>query len=193
MNAIEIISKIRTAGGSITVDDGKITITAPAGAITAADRVVIAEHRETLISILSPTDPEREAIVWADTPAADGALDQAHREWAEIERVIDQTFMEGGIEVEARFDRTPEPIAVETVQDGEWTQPDRGQFVIPAGTEGRLVVDLNAVLVDDPRELWEMERTISTERSRGGDPVVVDLAGRVRVLDRTKIRLRATA
>ncbi len=227
-NLIEIIASIRSVGGSITSDGGEITISAPAGAISDEDRLVLAENRSTLIAILPHgadhdhgdhgvhdhgdlgvhnhgdlgVDHEREAIRWADTPAADGALDQARREWGEIvddsvfdqiERVIEGTFADGGIEVSAKFDRAPEPILVETVHDGYWTQPGRGSFTIPAGTEGRLVSNLDAGLADDPRELWEMQRTVATEKRRGKSPVVVDLDGRVRVLDRSKIRLKETA
>ena len=88
MNAIEIIAKIRQAGGSITSDGTKISVSIPPGMITAEDQAVLVENRETLISILAPADhpatDEREAIVFADTPEADEALDQACREWGEI-------------------------------------------------------------------------------------------------------------
>ena len=206
MNAIEIISKVRSAGGTITSDGGEITISAPAGTLSPEDRTALAEHRETLLNILPSHDSEREAIRWADTPAADEALDEARREWAgiadgsayaQLARTIEQTFANHGIGIEAKFSREPEPITVEpilveTVEDGNWTQPDRGPFTIPAGTEGRLVVDLDTELAGDPGELLEMRRTVKTERKRGGDPVVVDLDGRARVMDRSKIRLGAT-
>ncbi len=199
MNAIEIVSKIRSAGGSITSDGGEIAVSAPAGAISDEDRIVLAEQRSTLISILAPSDPEREAIRWADTPAADGALDQARREWAEIVdgsifdqigRTIEHTFASGGIEVSAKFDRAPEPILVETVQDGHWTEPGRGPFVIPAGTEGRLVEDLDQEMAGDPFGRREVQLAVSIDRKRGKDPVAVDIDGLIRVLDRSKITLK---
>ncbi len=102
-NLIEIIASIRSVGGTISSDGGEITISAPAEVISDEDRVVLAEQRETLIAILPHRADhdhggqgadhdhggqgayhEREAIRWADTPAADEALDQARREWAEI-------------------------------------------------------------------------------------------------------------
>ena len=87
MNILELVSKIRSTGGSITSDGVEIAISIPPGVITAEDQIVLAQNRETLISILSSVQPEEivSDIAWADdTTDADGALDQGRREWAGI-------------------------------------------------------------------------------------------------------------
>ena len=83
-NPIEILAKVRQAGGTVQAVDGDLRISVPAGTITDENRAVLSEAKADLVRLLAPADPEREAIQWSDTPAADQALDQARREWAEI-------------------------------------------------------------------------------------------------------------
>ena len=243
MNAIEILNTIRQAGGTVQAVDGDLRISVPAGTITDENRAVLSEAKADLVRLLAPADPEREAIQWSDTPAADQALDQARREWAEIvgrgphdcldrfgdptltnaerqhdrnawanrarlrrraktgtggtekdlvfreiELILEETFAEHGIEIEAEYTQSPEAILVETTRDSDWTEPGRGKFVIPAGTQGRLVGDLHRELGSD--EGRTIEALMKRERRAGGrDPVAVWLDGRVRVMDRKSIRL----
>ena len=60
MNAI--LSKVRTAGGAISVLDGDLRLKAPAGLLDDRDRQVLVEHRDELILLLTPARAWREHI-----------------------------------------------------------------------------------------------------------------------------------
>jgi len=133
---IEIITRIRQAGGAVSVLDGDLSIVAPAGTLDDADRAVLSMHKDVLVEALAPVDPERGSIAWVDgldTEAREQVLAEAARGWDRItgtttaitstgttteipnetiymaiERGVEEVFGEHGVEVEARFDRTPE-------------------------------------------------------------------------------------
>ena len=83
-----VLSKIRQAGGSVTVRDQELRIKAPPGLLTPADHELLAKHKADLIKLLAPSyeEIERSAIQWESSAPAeelDQALDQARQEWVE--------------------------------------------------------------------------------------------------------------
>jgi hypothetical protein len=72
-------------------------------------------------------------------------------------------------------------------------EPERGWFVLPNGTEGRLVLDGDlasaANLRTDVDELSAVEDCLRWQRRLGRDVVAVVLAGRVRVVERSVIAI----
>ena len=118
---IAILNRIRTAGGSISVLDGKLRIEAPAGLLTDQDRQVLAQHKQDLLRLFAPAEPvvvdpyldqEREAIRWVEALSP-----------AEAEAVVAQGCLELG-EIVAQ-DQGPE--AKQVVHDGQdrVLEPDR--------------------------------------------------------------------
>jgi hypothetical protein len=87
---IEVLDKIRQAGGTLAVVGKDLRLRVPKGLLTPADRSILVEHRDDLLRLLAPSgngDPEREAIQWAEglSPAAAAVvLERACRELAEI-------------------------------------------------------------------------------------------------------------
>jgi len=101
-NSIEILTKIRQAGGSILVEDGDLRISAPGGLLDDQDRAVLAEHRDQLVELL---DQELTALQWVeglDPSEQDRLVDQAGQEWseivdgAEIDSLAERLFRSGG-------------------------------------------------------------------------------------------------
>ena len=85
MNAIDVLSMVRRAGGRVVVLDGDLRIVAPPGTLTPEMVTVLLEHKEGLISILP--DAEREAIVWTENLPPDQAavvVETARREWGDL-------------------------------------------------------------------------------------------------------------
>jgi hypothetical protein len=172
MSPLEVLTKLRTAGGSIVVEGGDLKVSAPLGILDERDRSVLAEHKTRLVELLSPTvsvsqtpaTPEKQV---SDTDTGDTERDAIR--WVE------------GF--------NPPEIPIETVEDGSWHEPVRGSFVIPSGARGRLVTDLDRELANDPYEHREIERTLWREKRAGRNAVVVHLDGRVRIVDRSEIRL----
>lgn len=67
-----------------------------------------------------------------------------------------------------------------------WHEDGRGFFRVPAGTAVEVVPELGAAALDAlSRET--LERVCIREREAGGDPVLVRLEGRVRVVDREEL------
>ena len=129
MNPVEILSKIRQAGGTVRSDGDSLTIDAPRETLSQEDRVVLADNKETLVRLLAPIDAEREAIRWVEglsDQEAETVVEGAIDGWTElvgrrpsldeIEKAIEQSFASVGIEVSAKFDRVP--AQVETPQPG---------------------------------------------------------------------------
>ena len=102
-NPIEILSKIRLAGGIVTAEGGDLRISAPAGLLSDQERAVLAEHRSQLVELL---DPEPMAVGWVealDPVERDRLADQAAREWdrhvddeAELDALAERLFASGG-------------------------------------------------------------------------------------------------
>jgi hypothetical protein len=87
---ISVLSKIRAGGGTVAVVNETLRIEAPPGLLSAADKTVLVENRDTLVRLLAPSgdvDPEREAVQWVEnlSPAeAAVVVDQGRQGWAEI-------------------------------------------------------------------------------------------------------------
>ena len=116
---IEILSRIRQSGGSVRVADGDLQISAPGGTLSPEDRLVLASHKPDLVRLLNPVDEEKAAVRWVESLSdadAETIVETARREWSEIvdepgtdsiytkiERTVEESFAEFGVEVEARF------------------------------------------------------------------------------------------
>jgi len=141
MNAIEVLSNIRTAGGSVTVEDGDLRVSAPAGTITDAQEAVLAKHKGELVELLAPrltdqawvdglSEEEAEIVVgraidgWVELVGQSPTLDQ-------IERAIERSFGSVGIEVEARFEHTPGAIGSQEVPESRTDLPQDTVFRSP--------------------------------------------------------------
>ena len=89
MTALDVLNKIRLAGGSIIASDGDLRVEAPSGVLTDRDRLILAKSKADLVRLLAPTDPEREAIQWVeglDQETGDRVLAEARRQWSELGR-----------------------------------------------------------------------------------------------------------
>ena len=85
----EAAASDRQAGGSVSVRDQELRISAPPGLLTTADHELLAKHKTELVSLLAPRyeDRERHAIQWESSAPADEldqALERARQEWNEI-------------------------------------------------------------------------------------------------------------
>ena len=76
MTALDVLSMIRQAGGSIVAEDGDLRIKAPRGLLKPEHKAVLAEYKADLVRLLDPVfdhdehlDPWEEAI---DPPAPCG-------------------------------------------------------------------------------------------------------------------------
>lgn len=88
MSPLIVLSKIRQAGGSISVQDQELRIQAPPGLLSTKDRGLLVQYKTDLVKLLAPTHEqrEREAIEWessASDEELDAALDQAQSAWEE--------------------------------------------------------------------------------------------------------------
>lgn len=141
---ITILDKIRRSGGSIVVLDGKLRIEAPAGTLSDQDKQVLAQHRETLLRLLTPPEPvvvdlgERQAIQWVealDPAEAEAVVETAVREWDEIVR-SDQE-VDGWSQPNSDLSSTGQDQEVEVVDLDAWLRENTVE-PIPCGKCGGL-------------------------------------------------------
>jgi hypothetical protein len=84
MTPLDILAVIRSAGGRVVVDGDDLAVEVPAGVLTAEHKAALIEHKAVLLRLLTPDDPEREAIQWVEALApteADAVLRTALAEW----------------------------------------------------------------------------------------------------------------
>ena len=93
MNPVLVISKVRSAGGSVSVLDGDLRVTVPPGILSPEDRAVLAEHKQDLVRVLGSPEPirdeyaerEREAIEWVERWEDDRLiLERAGKEFLQV-------------------------------------------------------------------------------------------------------------
>ncbi len=87
MSPIEVLSRVRQAGGTVKSDGKNLIIEVARGVLTDTDREVLTRHKVELVRLLAPVDPEREAIQWVESLPEHEAVvvvETARREWSEI-------------------------------------------------------------------------------------------------------------
>jgi hypothetical protein len=62
MNAEALLSRLSSLGARVAIEAGELTIRAPRGVLTEADRRAIVEHKPGLIALVVPTLPTWEAL-----------------------------------------------------------------------------------------------------------------------------------
>jgi hypothetical protein len=86
-NVLEVVAKVRAAGGTIGSDGAELLVRSPAGLLSASDLALLREHKSDLVRVLAPVDAEREAIQWLDKlpqAEADKVVEQGLRQWREL-------------------------------------------------------------------------------------------------------------
>ena len=83
-----VLAKIRNAGGSVSVVDQDLEVSAPPGLLDDEDRSLLAKYKHDLVKVLAPSyeTQEREAIQWESSAPDDevaAALELAREEWQE--------------------------------------------------------------------------------------------------------------
>ncbi len=76
MTALDVVTKIRHAGGEILVGGGNLRIKAPGGTLTAVDRAVLAESKADLVRRLSPPNRQPDTTVDWSNPTPEQTLDE---------------------------------------------------------------------------------------------------------------------
>ncbi len=197
MNLLEAVDAIRTGGGRIYVEAGEVLVEAPVGVITPEARAVLSASREVLRALFATPgrttttpaapaepEPEPEPELSAENlpPAeAEALLVDARREWWAM-------VLEEAEEPPSPPPPPPPTIPAMITSATEWAEPGGGRSMIPAGTVGRIAIDLKAE-IPDLRLREQVASTLAT-KARNGEPVLpVHLGGSVRVLPAGIVRV----
>jgi hypothetical protein len=196
MNLLEVVNQIRTGGGRIFIEAGEVLIEAPVGVVTPEARAVLVASRETLLALLAPPgrtsatpaafqEPEPELIAESLPPLeAEARLVDARREWWQM--VLDE------IEERRAAEEPPPPppppeIPATITSATEWAEPGGGRSIIPAGTVGRIAIDLGEI--PDLHRREQVSATLAAKAREGEPALPVLLAGSVRVLPASLVRV----
>jgi hypothetical protein len=123
MNALQIVEKIRQAGGLIAADGDELIVQAPAGLLSQSDRDTLRDNKPDLLIILPSSKPEpatdrrgqiramldRVAAAWPEGYAIDPDAER----WDEAANAIDEALASND---EQQFTRTLE--AYEAMAEG---------------------------------------------------------------------------
>ncbi len=95
MDIQTLLNSLTADGFQLAARDGdKLAILGPVAKLTPKQKASLGKHKSTLLGLLPPAGPagcipleksERDAIRWADTPAADEALELALVDWDDLE------------------------------------------------------------------------------------------------------------
>jgi hypothetical protein len=107
---------------------------------------------------------------------------------------IDDRHKQRGDEKNKAFDsvdgsRQTKRIPVVMLSETEWVKPGGERIVVPAGTIGRLVEDVGRELAGNRKERDAIIATLKHVRSDGVACVAIWLNGRVRVVDRSIVKV----
>jgi hypothetical protein len=193
MNLLEAVDAIRTGGGRIYVEAGEVLVEAPVGVITPEARAVLSASREVLLALFAtpgrtttipaaPAEPEPELSAENLPPAeAEALLVDARREWWAM-------VLEEAEEPPSPPPPPPPTIPAMITSATEWAEPGGGRSMIPAGTVGRIAIDLKAEIPD--LRLREQVASTLAAKARQGEPALpVLLEGSVRVLPAGIVRV----
>lgn len=193
MNLLEAVDVIRTGGGRIYVEAGEVLVEAPVGVITPEARAVLSASREVLRALFAtpgrttttpaaPAEPEPELSADNLPPAeAEALLVDARREWWAM-------VLEEAEEPPSPPPPPPPTIPAMITSATEWAEPGGGRSMIPAGTVGRIAIDLKAEIPD--LRLREQVASTLAMKARNGEPALpVHLGGSVRVLPAGIVRV----
>ena len=197
MNLLEVVNQIRTGGGRIFVEAGEVLVEAPVGVVSPEARAVLTASRETLLGLLAPgrtsatpaapPEPEPELAFAENLPPleAEARLVDARREWWQM--VLDE------IEERRAAEEPPPPppppeIPATIVSATGWAEPGGDRSIIPAGTVGRIAIDLGGEIPDLHRR-EQVSATLAAKAREGEPALPVLLAGSVRVLPASLVRV----
>lgn len=164
MNVIETIQAVRSAGGTITVEAGHLSVESPAD-LPDAVWEALRQHKPVLVDLLAPKatyaelarHEEREAIQ-AEAQAPADAVD---------------------------LERPRAARRCRLVRDTPWLSPSLGSITFPAGLEGYVVDDPNEI--EDPFERLALAWILKADRAAGKATIPVLLDGRARVLEASSV------
>jgi hypothetical protein len=196
MNLLEVVNQIRTGGGRIFVEAGEVLVEAPVGVVSPEARAVLTASRETLLGLLAPgrtsatpaapPEPEPELAFTENLPPyeADARLADARREW--------WAMVEDEIKARRAAEEPPPPppppeIRATITSTTEWAEPGGGRSIIPAGTVGRIAIDLGEI--PDLHRREQVSATLAAKAREGEPALPVLLAGSVRVLPASLVRV----
>lgn len=196
MNLLEVVNQIRTGGGRIFVEAGEVLVEAPVGVVSPEARAVLTASRETLLGLLAPgrtsatpaapPEPEPELIAENLPPCeAEARLVDARREW--------WAMVTEEIEARRAAEEPPPPppppeIPATIVSATGWAEPGGDRSIIPAGTVGRIAIDLGGEIPDLHRR-EQVSATLAAKAREGEPALPVLLAGSVRVLPASLVRV----